>query len=175
MNAGTALAMLDLAGLALDTPSLAQGVTSARWPARLQRLTRGKLVDALPQGWELWLDGGHNDSGGEVLAAHAAGWRDKPLLLITAMMSTKDPAEFLRPLARHLSGAVAIPIPEETLSHPADVVQEAASRLGVIPTGSAVDAEAALESLRELHGHEPARVLIAGSLYLAGYLLRSHG
>ncbi|MDB5367759.1 MAG: folylpolyglutamate synthase [Rhodospirillales bacterium] len=175
MNAGTALAMLDLAGFALDTPSLATGVTSARWPARLQRLTRGPLVDALPPGWELWLDGGHNDSGGEVLAAHAAAWSDKPLLLITAMMSTKDPAEFLRPLARHLSGAMAIPIPEEKLSHPGEVVEEAASRLGVIPTGSAADAATALESLRAQQGDGPARVLIAGSLYLAGYLLRSHG
>jgi dihydrofolate synthase/folylpolyglutamate synthase len=69
---------------------------------------------------------------------------------------------------------MAIPIPEETLSHPAEIVEEAASRLGVIPTGSAADAATALASLRTQHGDGPARVLIAGSLYLAGYLLRSH-
>lgn len=173
MNAGTALTMLDLAGF--DLAAAARGVASAQWPARLQRLTRGPLVDALPPGWELVLDGGHNDSGGEVLAAHAAQWTDKPLLLITAMMSTKDPAEFLRPLARHLAGAVAIPIPEEAQSFAADTLEEAAARLGIVPTASAPDAAAALATLRARHGDAPARVLIAGSLYLAGFLLRTHG
>jgi dihydrofolate synthase/folylpolyglutamate synthase len=91
------------------------------------------------------------------------------------MMSTKDPAEFLRPLARHLSGAVAIPIPEEPQSFAPDVLEEAASRLGIVPTASALDAAAALAALRDQHGDAPARVLIAGSLYLAGYLLRTHG
>jgi dihydrofolate synthase / folylpolyglutamate synthase len=172
MNAGTALTMLDLAGFDADA---ANGVTRAQWPARLQRLTRGPLVDALPPQWELYLDGGHNDSGGEVLAAHAAGWKDKPLLLITAMMSTKDPAEFLRPLARHLAGAVAIPIPEEAQTHPPDILEEAAARLGVIPTAAATDAIAALAALKTQQGEGPARVLIAGSLYLAGFLLRDHG
>ncbi|GIL39958.1 bifunctional folylpolyglutamate synthase/dihydrofolate synthase [Roseiterribacter gracilis] len=172
MNAGTALTMLDLAGFPFDA---AKGVTTAQWPARLQRLSRGPLVESLPASWELYLDGGHNDSGGEVLAAHAATWKDKPLLLITAMMSTKDPAEFLRPLARHLAGAVAIPIPEEPQTYAPEVLEEAASRLGVVPTASADDARAALEKLKQQHGDAPARVLIAGSLYLAGFLLRDNG
>jgi dihydrofolate synthase/folylpolyglutamate synthase len=179
MNAGTALAMLDLAGFGLDAPTVARGVTQAQWPARLQRLMRGPLVDALPPSWELYLDGGHNDSGGEVLAAHAAMWSamepGRPLLLITAMMSTKDPAEFLRPLARHLAGAVAIPIPEEPLTLAPGMLEEAAARLGVVPTGSAAAAQDALAALRTQHGDGPARVLIAGSLYLAGFLLRTHG
>lgn len=174
MNAGTALTMLDLAGFDLDATTAARGVTSATWPARLQKLTRGPLVDALPPGWELVLDGGHNDSGGEVLAAHTATWREKPLLLITAMMSTKDPGEFLRPLARHLAGAVAIPIPDESLTFAPDVLEEAASRLGIVPTASANDALEALEKLKQQHGNAPARVLIAGSLYLAGAILRSN-
>jgi dihydrofolate synthase / folylpolyglutamate synthase len=175
MNAGTALTMLDLAGLAPDAAAATRGVTTARWPARLQRLVRGPLVGSLPPDWELWLDGGHNDSGGEVLAAHAAGWKDRPLLLVTGMMSTKEPHEFLHPLARHLAGLVAIPIPDEPQAHAPELIAEQAAALGI---PAPIVAESAADALARLHvrqGGRRARVLIAGSLYLAGFLLRTNG
>ena len=97
----TALACLpDLArtGVA-STPRSARGLAEVEWPARLQRLRRGPLVELLPAGWELWLDGGHNADGGRVAAAVAASWTDErpalPLHLIFASLSTHDPLGIL--------------------------------------------------------------------------------
>ena len=81
--------------------AIAAGLRQIEWPARLQRLTRGPLVEMLPPGWELWLDGGHNPGAGAVLADVVAGWRDRPLYLVVGMLNTKDAAGFLGPLAPH--------------------------------------------------------------------------
>ena len=91
-----------------------KGLASVDWPARLQKLTRGPLVDALPPAGELWLDGGHNEDCGIALAAQAAEWAKEPaalpLYLIFGMLTTKDASGFLRPLARHAIAARAVPI-----------------------------------------------------------------
>ncbi|HKX08143.1 MAG TPA: folylpolyglutamate synthase/dihydrofolate synthase family protein, partial [Stellaceae bacterium] len=112
-NAGAAIACLE--GLEstfrVDPAALARGLKTTEWPARLQRLTRGPLAANLPPDVELWLDGGHNQAGGEVLAQHAATWRDRPLHLVFGMLTTHDARDFLRPLAREAAdiGTVAIP------------------------------------------------------------------
>ncbi len=102
-NAGLALACLDHLPLAVDDAAVRRGLAAVEWPARLQRLTRGPLADSLPPDWELWLDGGHNDSAGEVLARQAVDWSvaddsragphggRRPLLLIYGMLASKDP------------------------------------------------------------------------------------
>src|SRR5690606_12650036 len=101
-NAGLALACLECLNIGtLDDESVRRGLTRARWPARLQRLTRGPLVDALPPETEIWLDGGHNPAAGEALARMAETWRDRPLGLVVGMLDSKDLAAFLAPLARH--------------------------------------------------------------------------
>ncbi|MGH7031726.1 MAG: bifunctional folylpolyglutamate synthase/dihydrofolate synthase, partial [Stellaceae bacterium] len=89
INAGTAIACLEqLTGLPLSRDAIAAGLRRINWPARLQRLSRGALVEMLPEGWELWLDGGHNPGAGEVLAAVAASWRDRALYLVVGMLNT---------------------------------------------------------------------------------------
>ena len=168
-NAGTAIACLEqLSGFALPASAIAEGLRHIDWPARLQRLTQGPLVDLLPAGSELWLDGGHNPAAGEVLGEIASFWRDRPLYLIVGMLNTKDAGGFLAPLARHARSLDAVTIPGEENPHPAAQIAAAARGVG-IAAREAVSVEAAL---RDIIGRaEPGRVLICGSLHLAGTVL----
>jgi dihydrofolate synthase/folylpolyglutamate synthase len=173
-NAGLALACLyRLPGLTIDTGAIASGLARARWPARLQRLDQGRLVDLLPAGWELWLDGGHNPGAAQVLARHLAGWRDRPLVLVFAMLKTKDNTGFLAPLAGLAQRALTVAIPGEAASLDADSAAAAARRVGL--------AAEACESVHDAlcraagSGEPSARVLICGSLYLAGAVLAENG
>jgi len=172
-NAGTAIACLEqLSGFSLPRDAIAAGLRQIEWPARLQRLTRGPLVQRLPSGWELWLDGGHNPSAGLALAEMAGRWRDRPLDLIVGMLNTKDAAGFLAPLAPFARSLYAVTIPGEENPHPAAQIAVAARNLG-IETREAASVETALDEIGELPG--PARVLICGSLHLAGVVLAENG
>lgn len=180
VNAGTALACLDLLPVPrVPDGAVRRGLAAVEWPARLQRLTRGPLVDRLPAGWELWLDGGHNDSAGEVLAAQAAAWvRDgRPLALVFGMLATKEPRDFLAPLAPFVSRLRAVAIPGEEAGLGAGEAAEAARAAGIADASPAADAGEALGALTAdpEAGARPARVLICGSLYLAGAILSGHG
>ena len=140
-------------------------ITNARWPARLQKIESGPLFDLLPEGSELWLDGGHNEAGGKILADQAKLWHEqdtKPLHLILGMLTTKDPKPFFNHLKPYISSATAIPIPGEKLAFEAKVLAET---LSISP---AADAEAALKTLSH-----PSRILVSGSLYLAGHILQT--
>ncbi len=173
VNAGVAVACLEqLSDPMLSPAQLAHGLRHIDWPARLQRLTRGPLVEMLPTGWELWLDGGHNPGAGEVLAAMAASWRDRPLHLITGMLNTKDAAGFLKPLQPFAADLRAVTIPGEENPLPAPAIAAAAAQVG-IPAREAASVTAALEEIAANHG--PARVLICGSLHLAGVVLAENG
>ncbi len=150
------------------------GLAKAEWPARLQRLTHGPVVKALP-GWEIWLDGGHNDSAGEVLAAQMQKWQSdgKSLSLIYGMINTKTPQEFLAPLAKYVDAAAAIAIPGEDKTLSAEKLAEAGKSAGI----KNMQAETSLlEAAAGLHKNaaKPGRLLITGSLYLAGYVLQTH-
>jgi dihydrofolate synthase/folylpolyglutamate synthase len=172
-NAGTAIACLEqLSGLSLSGDAIATGLRHIEWPARLQRLTRGPLIETLPAGWELWLDGGHNPSAGAALAEFAGGWRDRPLDLIVGMLNTKDAGGFLAPLAPYVRSIYAVTIPGEENPHPAAQLAAAGRKLG-IETPEAASVEAALGQIGERPG--PARVLICGSLHLAGIVLAENG
>ena len=173
-NAGTAVvAALELDGFGLDEEAIGRGLVTVRWPARMQRLDGGPLPSLLRTGSELWLDGGHNPAAGQALAQTMADLEDrssKPLHLVVGMMGLKDAAGFLSPfrgLARHI---VTVPIPgaQET-PYPPDRLAEVAGYVGF-------DAEAATSieaALRRTDQIEPGvkRVLICGSLYLAGHVL----
>ena len=170
VNAGTAIASLErLGGFSLTPDAIADGLHNIDWPARLQHLTRGALVDALP-GWEVWLDGGHNPLAGQVLAEVAAGWRDRPLFLIVGMMNTKDAAGFLAPLARYVETLIAVTIPEEKNALPAASITAAARSVGI----AAHSAGSIVEAIRHLAGRPSGRVLICGSLYFAGRVLAAN-
>ena len=174
-NAATALAAASLLerarlGLGLDDTTLASGLLRAQWPARLQRLTRGPLVEALPPGSELWLDGGHNEDAGRVIAQQLDLWRaadPRPLHLVFGMLNTKAAQAFLAPLATRAASLQAVAIPGEANSLTA--AEAAGKAPGVVPRGSL------MEAIQALPREAPARVLICGSLYLAGRVLAEHG
>ena len=172
-NAGTAIACLEqLEDFPLPPEAIAAGLRRIEWPARLQRLTRGPLVEMLPPGWELWLDGGHNPGAGAVLAEFIAGWHDRPLYLVVGMLNTKDSTGFLGPLAPHAQALAAVTIPGEQNPLPAAAIATAARSVGLIATTAAsVDA-----ALKDFSSKIPSgRVLICGSLHLAGKVLAENG
>ena len=165
-NAGIAVAALR-AGLRVPTMAIARGLAGAIWPARLQRLT-GRLAASLPAGWELWLDGGHNPGAGVALAEHLSA-SGQPAHLIVGMKQGKDSAEFLRPLLAHAASVWAVAEPGQHLARPVGDIIAASG--GVARPGPTVVAALAAIA-RE---YPPARVLICGSLYLAGEVLKADG
>jgi dihydrofolate synthase/folylpolyglutamate synthase len=173
INAGTAVACLErLVDFSVTREAIASGLSHIDWPARLQLLRCGPLIDAVPAGWELWLDGGHNPLAGEVLADVAAGWCDRPLYLIVGMMNTKDAAGFIAPLAKYARALWAVTIPGEKNALSAEAIAAAAGSVGLAAhiAGSAL---AAIRNIPEQDGS--ARVLICGSLYFAGKVLAENG
>jgi len=168
-NAGTAIACLEqLRSLPLPPEAVASGLRRIKWPARLQRLTRGPLVEMMSPGWELWLDGGHNPSAGVVLAEFVAGWNDHPRYLIVGMLNSKDAGGFLGPLAPYTTALVAVTIPGEQNPFPAEAIATAASTVGIKAATAASVAAALARFMLESTG---GRVLICGSLHLAGIVL----
>jgi dihydrofolate synthase/folylpolyglutamate synthase len=172
LNAGTAIACLERLAAAKMTPeAIADGLRHIDWPARLQLLRRGPLVEMTP-GWELWLDGGHNPAAGEVLGAVVAGWQDRPLCLVVGMLNTKDSAGFLAPMAPYARSLQAVTIPGEENPLPAETIAATARSVG-IPAETADSVEDALRSIAV--AGQGGRVLICGSLHFAGVVLRENG
>jgi dihydrofolate synthase / folylpolyglutamate synthase len=173
VNAGTAIACLEqLADFPVTHEAMAGGLRHVEWPARLQPLTHGPLVATLPTGWELWLDGGHNPGAGAVLAETATGWQDRPLYLIVGMLNTKDASGFLAPLAPHVTALMAVTIPHEPNALPAEAIAAAAGSLRL----EARIATSVFAALRDLIArHATGRILICGSLHLAGSVLTDNG
>ncbi len=168
-NAGAAVAALRHLGF--DEAACEAAVTRAQWPARMQRLRRGALVEAAPDA-ELWLDGGHNPAAGRALAAHLATLPKRPTHLVCGMLRTKDVAGYLRPLAGVADGLTAVSIPGEVSTLPAEETAAVAASVGL----AAATAGSVREAVLRIAADEPrARVLICGSLYLAGAVLRENG
>ncbi len=170
-NAGAALACLEsLPGFSAPLEVLALGLAQVDWPARLQRLANGTLARLMPASAELWLDGGHNAAGGAALAAQAANWRDRPLHLVFGMLNTHDAAGFLAALAPYTARVEAITIPGEENARPAEEIVATARGLGLVASARSTIIEAVKAAA------EPGkRVLICGSLYLAGRVLAENG
>ena len=168
-NAGAAIAALRYFGK--SSAACEAAVTRPEWPARMQRLRQGPLVDAAPE-IELWLDGGHNPAGGQAIGATLAAMPKRPSYLICGMLNTKDIKAYLYPLASHIQALHAISIPNEINTLSAENTRDAAISVGMRATAEA-DVMAALNSIKAQDAN--ARVLICGSLYLAGMILRENG
>lgn len=165
-NAGAALAALR----ALKTGDAEAAMTCAEWPARMQRLRHGPLVESAP-GLELWLDGGHNPAAGRALAATLDGLPKHETHLVCGMLRTKDVRGFLDPLSRHAASLRAVSIPGEAATLSSADTADAARHVGLI----AEESGSVEEALAEIATHHPeARVVICGSLYLAGDVLRKN-
>lgn len=168
-NAGAAIAALRALGK--GEAACEAAVTKAFWPARMQRLRFGPLVDSAP-GIELWLDGGHNPAGGAAVAETLARMPKRDTYLICGMLNTKDVRGYMQPLAAQVTGLHAVSIPGEKNTLPEEVTREAAVSVGI----HAVTAGSVAEALSAIAAENPeARVLICGSLYLAGGVLRENG
>jgi dihydrofolate synthase/folylpolyglutamate synthase len=165
-NAGIAVAALRLGAVGIPAPAFARGLARAEWPARLQQL-HGRLRMLLPSGWELWLDGGHNQGAAEALAKQLEAWRDRPAHLIVGMKESKNPAAFLDKLLAHVASAWAVAEPGQHMALPAEAIACAGG--GAVTIGPRV-----ADALRAItrNAGPPARVLVCGSLYLAGEVLQ---
>lgn len=173
-NAGAALACLEqLAPFKVGAAALAQGVTGARWPARLQRVATGPLPALLPPNWELWLDGAHNPHGAHALAAWLDA-RKKPAHLVTAMLDSKDPIGFFEELKGRFASVRTVPVPGGHSGLDPVGLAETARRAGH-DAKSASDPAAAIAEIVAAAPPGPALLVIAGSLYLAGAILAENG
>jgi dihydrofolate synthase/folylpolyglutamate synthase len=177
-NAGVAIAALrGIDELSLPPDAFETGIAKADWPGRMQRLSQGRLAALVPPGSELWLDGGHNPDGGRAIANALADLEERvsrPLVLVVGMLVTKDCENFLKNFAGLARRAVGVPIPNQDKSIPADTIADIARGVG-IPAQSSENVEAALIAIGRFELAPPPRIVITGSLYLAGAVLHANG
>ena len=177
-NAGLAIATLRaLNSLRIEPSAFEAGIINAEWPARMQRLASGPLTEQGPPACEIWLDGGHNAEGGRVVAAALGDLEERvsrPLVVIVGMIANKDASAFLANFAGLTRHIIAVKIPDRDNAMPPDRLADAARALGMrVEISTSV--EAALRSLARLAYEVPPRILITGSLYLAGHVLSANG
>ena len=167
-NAGTAVAALRQLGFTDEVCEAA--VSQAHWPARMQKLNTGPIIDSAAHA-EIWLDGGHNPAAGQAIGHHLGTLSKRPTYLICGMLNTKDISGYLDPIASHVEKLIAVSIPGEMNTLPAADTAAAARDAGM----QAETADDVLRATREIVKNDPnARILICGSLYLAGNILRNH-
>ena len=165
-NAGAALTVLRQLGI--TEHGCPAAMTNVTWPARMQRLTSGPLVDAAgPR--ELWLDGGHNPAAGIALADLLSTLPPRPTVLVAGMMNTKDCSGFLAPLAKQATRLIAVPVPDEPNGLDPEALADRARAVGL----SADTADTANDAIAA--AAEAERIVICGSLYLAGSILKQNG
>jgi dihydrofolate synthase/folylpolyglutamate synthase len=173
VNAGTAVAAaIRLKSLGMTVGAIERGLVEARWLARMQRLDNGVLSRLLLPGSELWLDGGHNAAGGQAIAQTLAELDErapKPVSLVLGMLSQKDARGFLKHFRGLVRRVATVAIPNSEATFTADALAAVAASAG-LDAEPAPDVETAIRRLQQLEGR-PLRVLICGSLYLAGHVL----
>ena len=167
-NAGTAV--MALRHLGFNNEICEAAVARAQWPARMQQLHTGPIIDSAPYA-EIWLDGGHNPAAGQAIGHHLGTLSERPTYLICGMLNTKDISGYLSPIAPHVEKLIAVSIPGEMNTLSATDTATAAHDVGM----QADTANDVLIATREIVKNDPnARILICGSLYLAGDILRNH-
>lgn len=180
LNAANAIAALEAAGFVqLCTPeNLSAAMQNVRWPGRMQQITTGYLADLLPQGWELWLDGAHNDSGADVLAAHVRQWLDgKAAHLVTAYKDKKDTQGLYTRLAGLFDSTTVTDFSIDAPMVPAAEVAALLNQLGFSGVQTAASLPNALRAIvvGAVDKTQSQRIVVAGSLYLVGHALKING
>jgi dihydrofolate synthase / folylpolyglutamate synthase len=176
-NAATAIATLRMIEPSLAPAAYDAGLARADWPARLQNLTQGRVLELAPRGAEIWLDGGHNADAGRALAQAMAEFEDrtqKPLVVICGSLASKDTVQFLQPFKGLAQEVLAVPVNADQYAKPAAEVASAANDVG-LPAAACGSMKSALLFLAAHDWDSPPRILITGSLYLAGEVLALNG
>jgi dihydrofolate synthase/folylpolyglutamate synthase len=176
-NAATAVAVIRSLEPELGAKTFEQGLALAEWPARLQNLAKGKVVALAPEASEIWLDGGHNADAGRVLAQAMADFEDntqRPLVIICGALTTKDTNAFLEAFKGLAQEVLAVPLKAEYEAKPAREIAAEANSIG-IRAAACESVESALRFLTVREWRVPPRILITGSLYLAGEVLALNG
>ena len=172
-NAGLAIVTLaEFGDKRINRQAVAAGIKNANWPARMQRLTQGPLCRQLPKNWELWLDGGHNPAAGKAISATLKNLTDGPIHFVIGLINTKSPANFLAPLRKHSKSLTAVKVVGSDSSFSADEIYMVAQKIGF----QAYKANSVSEAIKEIISIEksPSKILICGSLYLAGNILKEN-
>ena len=177
-NAATAIAAMRISGLAIPDEAFERAMTSVVWPGRMERLKPGSLLSRFPQGTEVWIDGGHNPSAGSVIAACLADLDEKrplPVYMLCGMINTKDPSGFLEAFRGLVRKVVTVPVAESDSSISASDLASIATQSGLDAISTASLDEGIAELVRQLSVAGPCRVIVCGSLYLIGEVLRENG
>jgi dihydrofolate synthase/folylpolyglutamate synthase len=176
-NAATAVAALRVTEPDLPAAAFCEGLTRAEWPARLQNLAQGRVAALAPTGAEIWLDGGHNPDAGRALAQAMAELEDRaqrPLVIICGSLASKDTGQFLLPFKGLAQEVLAVPLNADQYAKPPEEVACAANAAG-LPAAACQGLKPALSFLAARDWPSPPRILITGSLYLAGEVLALNG
>jgi dihydrofolate synthase/folylpolyglutamate synthase len=178
-NAAAAIATVKAAGFDIGEAEAEQAMLNVEWPGRMQRLLKGNLVELAPPGAELWIDGGHNPGASTVIAEAMAEQEERnprPLVMICGMINTKDQTNFFRAFVGMVRHVYTVPVSMSEASVPNDILAARAIDAG-LSAEPVASVENALMLLRDGWGSEnlAPRILIAGSLYLAGEALRANG
>jgi dihydrofolate synthase / folylpolyglutamate synthase len=178
-NAAAAIRAVRMARFEVPDEAIEQGVSTANWPARMQRLSEGKLVSLAPKGSEIWLDGGHNPGAGTVIAealAERNELAEKPLFIIAGMLNTKDSTGYFKAFEGLVKHVYCVPVTSSDAGLAPEKLALAAQEAGLSaePVASAANALALLRDNFDPDETAP-RILIGGSLYLAGEVLRRNG
>jgi dihydrofolate synthase / folylpolyglutamate synthase len=178
-NAAAAIRAVKAAGFSLTDQAIEKAMTSVEWPARLQRLPSGRLLELIPTGAEVWIDGGHNPGAGEVISEAFAEFEERssrPLFLISGMINTKDATGYFQAFSDIAEAVFTVPVDESDASiDPVALATDAeVAGLEAIPCSSVTEALAEIAGRLE-PGEAAPRILIGGSLYLAGGVLKENG
>ncbi|MCE3233303.1 MAG: folylpolyglutamate synthase [Rickettsiaceae bacterium] len=173
INAGAAIAAAkQLTCFNIPDSAIAKGLQNAKWMARMQKLTTGKLVDRLPEDWEVWLDGAHNMAGAHIVSCILDDWKDKPTYIISGFTRNRSAYDFFKCFVGKVKFIGGVVVETELSAQTAETVAEAATSLG-IPAKAFDSIEDAMHYLPSI-SKEPARVLFCGSLYLASDALKAN-
>lgn len=169
-NAGLSIAAVERLPFTVTADHIATGLRTVVWPGRLQLLISGPLVNKVPSGWEIWVDGGHNPSAAVVISRHVRQWRERPLVLVLGMLNTKDANGFIKAILPRVTFIRTVTIPNQQSSLSADALALIAKSLGHPDVSASKSVSDALEEVIN-RCVVPGRILITGSLYLVGSIL----
>ena len=173
LNAGTAIAAVKkLKDFEITDEHIGKALENTKWLARMQQLKTGRLIDKLPQGWEIWLDGAHNNAGAHILSCVMEDWDDKPTYIICGFTRGRDAKEFLNHFREKAKFVCGLLVETEISAQDSEVVSGAAKELN-IPTKAFDSIEEAVDFLPSLAEKE-ARIIICGSLYLSSDALKAN-